>query len=160
MVRSSLERDLVWKEQAPARTTPMWTRKTVIKGRINLWVSDSMQSRGANGFSALADKKSDNVINGQERSQSGCALSTFLFDLDAMLIDSVYRKLLAWQVALERAGRHLSIWRIQPRIKVGSAICDGYERISTRVYSSSLPDKPVASRKLRYDRRAWIYRMA
>jgi beta-phosphoglucomutase-like phosphatase (HAD superfamily) len=42
--------------------------------------------------------------------------TAFLFDLDGMLVDSVYEHVLAWHEALETEGIELSIWRIIDRI--------------------------------------------
>jgi beta-phosphoglucomutase-like phosphatase (HAD superfamily) len=38
--------------------------------------------------------------------------TSFLFDLDGTLVDSVYQHVLAWHEALETEGIMLSIWRI------------------------------------------------
>ena len=42
--------------------------------------------------------------------------SSFLFDLDGTLVDSVYQHVLAWREALEAEGIDVSIWRIHRKI--------------------------------------------
>ncbi|MDX1604582.1 MAG: HAD family hydrolase [Candidatus Competibacterales bacterium] len=42
--------------------------------------------------------------------------TSFLFDLDGTLIDSVYQHVLAWQQALDAEGIELSVWRIHRKI--------------------------------------------
>ena len=39
--------------------------------------------------------------------------TSFLFDLDGTLVDSVYQHVLAWKEALDAEGIELSVWRIQ-----------------------------------------------
>ncbi len=46
----------------------------------------------------------------------------FLFDLDGTLVDSVYQHVLAWSEALEKAGIHLSVWRIHRRIGMSGGL--------------------------------------
>jgi HAD superfamily hydrolase (TIGR01509 family) len=46
----------------------------------------------------------------------------FLFDLDGTLVDSVYQHVLAWSVALEKAGIELSVWRIHRRIGMSGGL--------------------------------------
>src|SRR6201985_1636143 len=38
--------------------------------------------------------------------------TSFLFDLDGTLVDSVYQHVLAWKEALDAEGIELSVWRI------------------------------------------------
>jgi phosphoglycolate phosphatase-like HAD superfamily hydrolase len=38
--------------------------------------------------------------------------TSFLFDLDVTLVDSVYQHVLSWREALEAEGIQLSVWRI------------------------------------------------
>jgi HAD superfamily hydrolase (TIGR01549 family) len=45
-----------------------------------------------------------------------------LFDLDGTLVDSVYQHVLAWQEALDRAGIHLSVWRIHRKIGMSGGL--------------------------------------
>jgi HAD superfamily hydrolase (TIGR01509 family) len=42
--------------------------------------------------------------------------TSFLFDLDGTLVDSVYQHVLAWREALAAEGIDLSVWRIHRRI--------------------------------------------
>jgi HAD superfamily hydrolase (TIGR01549 family) len=52
-----------------------------------------------------------------ERSQS-----SFLFDLDGTLVDSVYHHVLTWREALEAEGISLSIWRIHRKIGMSGGL--------------------------------------
>ena len=46
----------------------------------------------------------------------------FLFDLNGTLVDSVYQHVLAWSIALEKAGIELSVWRIHRRIGISGGL--------------------------------------
>ena len=48
--------------------------------------------------------------------------TTFLFDLDGTLVDSVYQHVLAWQEALESEGIELSVWRIHRKIGMSGGL--------------------------------------
>ena len=48
--------------------------------------------------------------------------TSFLFDLDGTLVDSVYQHVLAWHEALEAEGIELSIWRIHRRIGMSGGL--------------------------------------
>jgi HAD superfamily hydrolase (TIGR01549 family) len=48
--------------------------------------------------------------------------TSFLFDLDGTLIDSVYQHVLAWHDALEEEGIDLSIWRIHRKIGMSGGL--------------------------------------
>ena len=48
--------------------------------------------------------------------------TSFLFDLDGTLVDSVYQHVLAWREALEEAGIELSVWRIHRRIGMSGGL--------------------------------------
>src|SRR5215211_5856148 len=48
--------------------------------------------------------------------------SSFLFDLDGTLVDSVYQHVLAWREALTEEGIELSIWRIHRRIGMSGGL--------------------------------------
>ena len=50
------------------------------------------------------------------------AKSSFLFDLDGTLVDSVYQHVLAWDEALTHEGISLSIWRIHRRIGMSGGL--------------------------------------
>ena len=46
----------------------------------------------------------------------------FLFDLDGTLVDSVYQHVLAWRLALDRAGIDLSVWRIHRKVGMSGGL--------------------------------------
>jgi HAD superfamily hydrolase (TIGR01549 family) len=48
--------------------------------------------------------------------------TSFLFDLDGTLVDSVYAHVLAWHEALEAEGIPLSIWRIHRKIGMSGGL--------------------------------------
>jgi len=48
--------------------------------------------------------------------------SSFLFDLDGTLVDSVYQHVLAWREALAAEGIELSVWRIHRRIGMSGGL--------------------------------------
>ncbi len=48
--------------------------------------------------------------------------TSFLFDLDGTLVDSVYQHVLAWQQALHAARIELSVWRIHRRIGMSGGL--------------------------------------
>jgi HAD superfamily hydrolase (TIGR01549 family) len=48
--------------------------------------------------------------------------TSFLFDLDGTLIDSVYEHVLAWHDALQAEGIELSIWRIHRKIGMSGGL--------------------------------------
>jgi phosphoglycolate phosphatase-like HAD superfamily hydrolase len=48
--------------------------------------------------------------------------SSFLFDLDGTLVDSVYQHVLAWREALEAEGIDISIWRIHRKIGMSGGL--------------------------------------
>jgi HAD superfamily hydrolase (TIGR01509 family) len=48
--------------------------------------------------------------------------TSFLFDLDGTLVDSVYQHVLAWHEALEQEGIELSIWRIHRKIGMSGGL--------------------------------------
>ena len=48
--------------------------------------------------------------------------AAFLFDLDGTLVDGVSQHVLAWRLALERAGIDLSVWRIHRRIGMSGGL--------------------------------------
>ena len=48
--------------------------------------------------------------------------STFLFDLDGTLVDSVYQHVLAWKAALDTEKIELSIWRIHRKIGMSGGL--------------------------------------
>ncbi len=50
------------------------------------------------------------------------ATTSFLFDLDGTLVDSVYQHVLAWRDALEEAGIELSVWRIHRKIGMSGGL--------------------------------------
>ncbi len=48
--------------------------------------------------------------------------TSFLFDLDGTLIDSVYQHVLAWREALQGLGISLSVWKIHRRIGMSGGL--------------------------------------
>jgi HAD superfamily hydrolase (TIGR01549 family) len=48
--------------------------------------------------------------------------TSFLFDLDGTLVDSVYQHVLSWHEALEEEGIELSIWRIHRKIGMSGGL--------------------------------------
>ena len=50
------------------------------------------------------------------------ARTSFLFDLDGTLVDSVYQHVLSWREALEAVGIELSVWRIHRRIGMSGGL--------------------------------------
>src|SRR3984893_7673867 len=48
--------------------------------------------------------------------------TTFLFDLDGTLVDSVYQHVLAWREALDAEGIDLSVWRIHRKIGMSGGL--------------------------------------
>ena len=48
--------------------------------------------------------------------------TSFLFDLDGTLIDSVYQHVLAWSEALAKEGIDLSVWRIHRKIGMSGGL--------------------------------------
>src|SRR6266404_2077706 len=48
--------------------------------------------------------------------------TSFLFDLDRTLVDSVYQHVLAWREALDQEGIELSVWRIHRKIGMSGGL--------------------------------------
>jgi HAD superfamily hydrolase (TIGR01509 family) len=48
--------------------------------------------------------------------------TSFLFDLDGTLVDSVYQHVLAWKEALDSEGIPLSVWRIHRKIGMSGGL--------------------------------------
>jgi HAD superfamily hydrolase (TIGR01549 family) len=48
--------------------------------------------------------------------------SSFLFDLDGTLVDSVYQHVLAWKEALDEEGIELAVWRIHRKIGMSGGL--------------------------------------
>lgn len=48
--------------------------------------------------------------------------SSFLFDLDGTLVDSVYQHVLAWKEALDAEGMELAVWRIHRKIGMSGGL--------------------------------------
>lgn len=48
--------------------------------------------------------------------------TSFLFDLDGTLVDSVYEHVLAWRDALDAEGIELSVWRIHRKIGMSGGL--------------------------------------
>jgi HAD superfamily hydrolase (TIGR01549 family) len=64
--------------------------------------------------------------------------TSFLFDLDGTLVDSVYQHVLAWQQALHSAGIELSVWRIHRRIGMSGGLFS--EMLLREVSAAITPD--------------------
>jgi HAD superfamily hydrolase (TIGR01509 family) len=48
--------------------------------------------------------------------------TSFIFDLDGTLVDSVYQHVLAWRQALESEGIELAVWRIHRKIGMSGGL--------------------------------------
>ena len=48
--------------------------------------------------------------------------TSFIFDLDGTLVDSVYQHVLAWRDALDQEGIELSVWRIHRKIGMSGGL--------------------------------------
>jgi HAD superfamily hydrolase (TIGR01549 family) len=48
--------------------------------------------------------------------------TSFLFDLDGTLIDSVYDHVISWSLALQEAGIEVSVWRVHRRIGMSGGL--------------------------------------
>jgi HAD superfamily hydrolase (TIGR01549 family) len=48
--------------------------------------------------------------------------TSFIFDLDGTLVDSVYQHVLAWREALDQEGIELSVWRIHRKIGMSGGL--------------------------------------
>jgi HAD superfamily hydrolase (TIGR01549 family) len=48
--------------------------------------------------------------------------TSFIFDLDGTLVDSVYQHVLAWREALETEGVELAVWRIHRKIGMSGGL--------------------------------------
>src|SRR5262245_55734546 len=48
--------------------------------------------------------------------------TSFIFDLDGTLVDSVYQHVLAWRDALEADGIELSVWRIHRKVGMSGGL--------------------------------------
>src|SRR5260370_21716455 len=48
--------------------------------------------------------------------------TSFLFDLDGTLVDTVYQHVLAWRDALDQEGIELSVWRIHRKIGMSGGL--------------------------------------
>jgi HAD superfamily hydrolase (TIGR01549 family) len=57
-----------------------------------------------------------------QREQTMRIETSFLFDLDGTLVDSVYQHVLAWKEALDAEGIELSVWRIHRKIGMSGGL--------------------------------------
>jgi HAD superfamily hydrolase (TIGR01549 family) len=81
--------------------------------------------------------------------------TSFLFDLDGTLVDSVYEHVLAWHDALREEGIELSVWRIHRRIGMSGGLFANMLLRETKMDIS--PERIARLRKLHaeaYGRRA------
>ena len=58
----------------------------------------------------------------KETGPERCSATAFLFDLDGTLVDSVYKHVRAWHLALRDEGIELSIWRIHRKIGMSGGL--------------------------------------
>jgi phosphoglycolate phosphatase-like HAD superfamily hydrolase len=70
----------------------------------------------------IAQQALDSLICVEEALAVSHNQTTFLFDLDGTLVDSVYHHVLAWQEALETEGIELSVWRIHRKIGMSGGL--------------------------------------
>jgi HAD superfamily hydrolase (TIGR01549 family) len=81
--------------------------------------------------------------------------TSFLFDLDGTLVDSVYQHVLAWQEALESEGIVLSVWRIHRRIGMsGGLMMNVLLRESGIAIDEQRADRMRAAHAAAYNRRS------
>ena len=59
-------------------------------------------------------------MSNEDRTATG--KTSFLFDLDGTLVDSVYQHVLAWREALEAGGMRLAVWRIHRQIGMSGGL--------------------------------------
>lgn len=64
--------------------------------------------------------------------------TSFLFDLDGTLVDSVYDHVMAWHQALHDKGIEVSVWRIHRRIGMSGAL---FTRALAREMGHDIDDK-------------------
>lgn len=67
--------------------------------------------------------------------------TSFLFDLDGMLVDSVYQHVLAWREALAAEGIDLSAWRIHRKIGMSGGL---FNSVLLRRGTISMPTGSIA----------------
>ena len=67
--------------------------------------------------------------------------TSFLFDLDGTLIDSVYDHVLAWHDALQEEGIDISIWRVHRKIGMSGGL---FTKALARETGHELGDEQVA----------------
>jgi beta-phosphoglucomutase-like phosphatase (HAD superfamily) len=79
--------------------------------------------------------------------------TSFLFDLDGTLVDSVYQHVLYWREALEAEGIALSIWRIHGKIGMSGGLltnmllreADHFDTRFGECRVTVLPQRPITS---------------
>src|SRR5258705_9828928 len=73
--------------------------------------------------------------------------TSFLFDLDGTLVDSVYQHVLAWRDALDQEGIELSVWRIHRKIGMSGGLFTNMLLRETGLHID--PDQITRLRRLR-----------
>jgi HAD superfamily hydrolase (TIGR01549 family) len=73
--------------------------------------------------------------------------TSFLFDLDGTLVDSVYHHVLAWHDALQEEGIEVSIWRLHRRIGMSGGL---FTRALVRETGMDLSEDRIARLRKRH----------
>jgi HAD superfamily hydrolase (TIGR01509 family) len=81
--------------------------------------------------------------------------TSFLFDLDGTLVDSVYDHVLAWHDALQEEGVEVSIWRLHRKIGMsGGLFTKALARETGKEFSDAQLDRMRKLHKKYYNQRA------
>jgi HAD superfamily hydrolase (TIGR01509 family) len=72
--------------------------------------------------------------------------TSFLFDLDGTLVDSVYQHVLAWKEALDAEGIELSVWRIHRKIGMSGGLFTN--QLLRETHGAISPDRVERLRQL------------
>lgn len=81
--------------------------------------------------------------------------TSFLFDLDGTLVDSVYDHVLAWHDALQEEGIEVSIWRLHRKIGMsGGLFTKALARETGREFGEDQLDRLRKAHKKHYDLRS------
>jgi HAD superfamily hydrolase (TIGR01509 family) len=75
--------------------------------------------------------------------------TSFLFDLDGTLVDSVYQHVLAWKEALDAEGIELSVWRIHRKIGMSGGLFTN--QLLRETHGDISPDRVERLRQLHAD---------
>jgi HAD superfamily hydrolase (TIGR01549 family) len=71
---------------------------------------------------ALRPRAQHSILAEEENVMAARHQTSFLFDLDGTLVDSVYQHVLAWREALDQEGIELSVWRIHRKIGMSGGL--------------------------------------